>query len=82
MPKIFRDITVIQLSQLLSYYGYKESRQTERHIRLTCKTMGYEHHITILNHNPLKVGTLNNIINDIAQYLTSEKSIILKELFK
>ena len=44
--------------------------------------MGYEHHITILNHNPLKVGTLNNIINDIAQYLTSEKSIILKELFK
>ena len=37
--------------------------------------------ITIPKHKPLKVGTLNNILSDIAEYLESDKQILISELF-
>jgi hypothetical protein len=48
---------------------------------LTSTYRGSEHHLTIPNHTPVKIGTLNNIISDVAQYLKLDKKILLKELF-
>ena len=78
--KIPRDIGGKELAKSLKKYGYKISRQTGSHIRLTTPLKG-EHHITIPGHKPLRVGTLNNILTDIAKHLEREKQILIKELF-
>nr|MDO8081788.1 type II toxin-antitoxin system HicA family toxin [Candidatus Freyarchaeota archaeon] len=78
--KIPRDISGEELCRLLKKYDYQITRQTGSHIRLTTILKG-EHHITIPRHKPLKVGTLNSILNDIASHLEIDKSELIKELF-
>lgn len=60
--------------------GYAIDRQKGSHIRLTTKLNG-EHHITIPNHAPLKIGTLSSILTEIAMLLGKSKEEIIKELF-
>jgi predicted RNA binding protein YcfA (HicA-like mRNA interferase family) len=52
------DISSTELINLLKKLGYQISRQKGSHIRLTTLEKG-EHHITIPNHNPLRLGTLS-----------------------
>ncbi|MBF0557439.1 MAG: type II toxin-antitoxin system HicA family toxin [Nitrospirae bacterium] len=82
MPKIPRDLSGSNLSKLLLLYGFGITRQTGSHIRLMSKHTGVECHITIPNHSPLKIGTLSNILNDIADYLKCDKESLMQELFK
>lgn len=82
MPKIPRDVSGKELAKLLERYGYKETRQTGSHIRLVSKTKGVEHRITIPNHQSIKIGTLNNILLDVAVYLSISKQDLVKELFE
>ncbi len=77
--KIPRDISGIELAGLLKIFGYSVTRQTGSHIRLTTNQK-YEHHITIPAHNPLKIGTLNSILNEIAHHFGKSKSKILDEI--
>ena len=51
------------------------------HIRLTSGTWGREHHITIPNHDYIKIGTLNNILKELGLYLGKTKDEVVKELF-
>jgi len=69
-----------ELANLLGRYGYELTRQTGSHMRLS-KTVGEEHHITIPRHKPLKVGTLNGIIRDVAEHLGSDRNTLIEELF-
>ena len=78
--KIPRDIGGEELAKLLKKYGYQITRQTGSHIRLTTNLKG-AHHITIPRHKPLKVGTLNSILSEIAKYLELDKQMLIKELF-
>ena len=57
--KIPRDLNAIDLIKSIRKLGFEQSRQTGSHIRLNIKLKEKEYHITIPNHNPLKVGTLN-----------------------
>ena len=66
--KIPRNIDAQQLIKALHKYGYEPTRQTGSHIRLTTLQNG-QHHITIPNHDPLRIGTLNAILTDVAQHL-------------
>ena len=81
MPNRPRDLSGMDLAKLLTRFGYASTRQTGSHIRLTSSIKRLEHHITIPNHDPLKIGTLNKIINDIASYLGMDKQALIKELF-
>lgn len=81
MPKIPRDISGSKLAQLLDKYGYKIKRETGSHIRLVSEIRGKEHKITIPDHTPIKIGTLNNILNDLANYLKIDKKDLIDELF-
>ena len=81
MPKIPRDISGQKLSGLLKKYGYEIKRQSGSHLRLVTNLKGVEHKITIPNHNPIKIGTLNNIVNDISEYLKIDKVALIDELF-
>lgn len=77
--KLPRDFSAEQLIRLLAKTGYKVSRQTGSHIRFTTILHG-QHHITIPNHNPIKIGTLNNILKDVAENFTVTKEDLLKRL--
>ena len=48
-------------------------------MRLTTSLKG-EHHITIPNHRPLKIGTLNAILSDVAEHLKISRGEILEKL--
>jgi len=82
MPKIPRDISGDELSSLLKQYGYEIVRQTGSHLRLISVYKETEHKITIPNHNPIKIGTLNNILNDVSAYLKISKQLLINQLFK
>ncbi|MEK7699098.1 MAG: type II toxin-antitoxin system HicA family toxin [Planctomycetota bacterium] len=80
--KIPRDVGGEELIKLLARFGYSITRQTGSHIRLTSSMRGTEHHITIPRHNPLKVGTLNGILKDVASYLEIDRQQFIIDLFK
>lgn len=76
--KLPRDLSARNLVNILKNYGYQVTRQSGSHIRLTTYLKG-EHHITIPNHDSLKIGTLNAILNDIATHLDINKDNILEK---
>ena len=80
MKKIPRDISGSELTKLIGKFGYQITRQTGSHIRLTTKENGI-HHITVPNHKPLKIGTLSNILSDIADHFQISKKELLEKLF-
>jgi predicted RNA binding protein YcfA (HicA-like mRNA interferase family) len=80
--KLPRDMGGEELAALLGRYGYEINRQTGSHMRLTSTSKGFEHHITIPRHKPLRVGTLSNIVNEIAAYLEIDRQELVKKLFK
>lgn len=82
MPKMPRDISGRELAKLLDRYEYKIERQTGSHIRLASVYQQTEHRVTIPDHQPIKIGTLNNILCDIAEYLKISKQELIHELFE
>jgi len=78
--KIPRDISGQDLIRCLKRLGYIPTRQSGSHIRLTSQMKG-KHHITIPNHNPIKIGTLSAILSDIAVHFSKTKEEIIKEIF-
>ena len=51
-----RDLDRAELARALGKLGYRSTRQTGSHVRLTT-TEGGEHHVTVPAHTPLRVGT-------------------------
>lgn len=78
--KLPRDISGQELAKALLKLGYEPTRQTGSHIRLTTQQNG-EHHVTVPAHNPLKIGTLNAILQAIAQHFELTRDALLKILF-
>jgi predicted RNA binding protein YcfA (HicA-like mRNA interferase family) len=78
--RIPRDIGAEDLISLLRRFGYESTRQTGSHIRLTTAING-EHHITIPHHKPLRVGTLQAILIDIAGDRSMDWQDFAKQLF-
>lgn len=78
--KLPRDLTGQQLAKALKVLGYTIERQTGSHLRLTTSENG-EHHITVPNHSPIKVGTLNAILRDIAEHFGYGRNELLNKLF-
>ena len=80
MKKIPRDISGQELINKLKKLGDKQTRQSGSHIRVTAENKG-THHITIPNHPPLKIGTLSNILNDVAFHFGISKKNLTDQLF-
>lgn len=76
-----RDLTGQQLAKALEELGYQIDRQTGSHLRLTTYENG-EHHITIPNHSPIKIGTLNAILRAVAEHFSIERDELISRLFK
>jgi len=80
MKKIPRDLNGHGLIKIVGKLGCQVTRQTGSHIRLTTYENGI-HHITVPNHDPLKVGTLSDILLDIAEHFQLSKQELLEKLF-
>jgi predicted RNA binding protein YcfA (HicA-like mRNA interferase family) len=79
--KLPRDLSAEDLVQKLKHLDYRVTRQTGSHIRLTSTQQG-EHHITIPNHTPLRVGTLSAILADIAEHFSMTREECVQKLFE
>jgi predicted RNA binding protein YcfA (HicA-like mRNA interferase family) len=60
-----RDVSGAGLAKRLERLGYRVTRQTGSHLRLTCAETP-EHHVTIPAHDSLRVGTLASILQSVA----------------
>jgi len=78
--KLPRDLSGEVLAKALEKLGYTVDRQTGSHIRLTTQENG-EHHITIPNHIPIKIGTLSAILRDIENHFDLTREELLTQLF-
>lgn len=75
-----RDVSGKALARALGALGYRVTRQTGSHLRLTTEEGG-EHHLTIPLHDPLRLGTLSAILQDVARHFGSTRQEIEKRLF-
>ena len=75
-----RDLSGAKLAAALGRLGYVVSRQTGSHMRLT-RSEPTEHHLTIPDHDPLKVGTLNSILRDVGAHAGLTREELLRRLF-
>lgn len=75
-----RDVGGLELAKKLEIYGYRVTRQTGSHMRLSTQVKG-EHHITIPQHKDLRVGTLQAILTDVADHFGVERDELVRTLF-
>ena len=75
-----RDLSGRALARALEVLGYSLTRQSGSHMRLTTMKNG-EHHLSIPNHEALRVGTLSAIVADVAAHHGMERDELLTRLF-
>jgi predicted RNA binding protein YcfA (HicA-like mRNA interferase family) len=80
MSRLPRDVTGEALAKSLGRLGYSISRQTGSHIRLTTPQRG-EHHVTVPRHDPLRVGTLSGVLNEVAAHFEISRDELIEQLF-
>jgi len=76
-----RDLSGAERVRALSVVGYVVTRQTGSHMRLTTNEHG-EHHVTIPNHTPLRIGTLSAILAEVAAHLEINRDALLDRIFR
>lgn len=79
--KLPRDLSAGDLIRTLSRLGYQVTRQRASHIRLTTQ-QGGEHHVSLPNHDPIRVGTLSGILLDVAAHFHRTREELASELFE
>lgn len=78
--KLPRDLSGADLVKALGRVGYRVSRQTGSHVRLTTE-QPTPHHVTIPAHDSLKVGTLAAILGGVAAHLQIDRDELVRRLF-
>jgi len=75
-----RGVSGDDLAKALADLGYRLTRQTGSHLRLTTIERG-EHHVTIPRHAALRVGTLAGILGEVAQHFSLTRDELVERLF-
>jgi predicted RNA binding protein YcfA (HicA-like mRNA interferase family) len=70
----------MDLAHALRVLGYEVTRQAGSHLRLTTSQHGL-HHLTIPQHDPLRVGTLSALLADVARHHGLSRETLLELLF-
>ena len=74
-----RDISGLDLVKALAALGYKVSRQTGSHIRMTTESPS-QHHVTVPAHDPIRLGTLSAFLADVAEHQKISREALLMRL--
>lgn len=75
-----RDLSGSELAKRLERLGYDVTRKTGSHLRLTSQVGGVNH-VTIPDHDSLRVGTLAAILKSVAAHHGTTKEEVLLRLF-
>jgi predicted RNA binding protein YcfA (HicA-like mRNA interferase family) len=78
--KLPRDVSGDDLAQALADLGYRLTRQTGGHLRLSTVEHG-EHHVTIPRHGALRVGTLAAVLGEVARHFELTREDLVERLF-
>ncbi len=78
--KLPRNVSGADLTKALRRLGYQTTRQTGSHLRLSTTERG-QHHVTIPNHDPVKVGTLSGILADVSAHFQLSREELIQKLF-
>ena len=74
-----RNVSGRDLAQTLGKLGYEVTRRSGSHVRLTSAEGA--HHVTVPDHDPVKVGTLQAILRDVARHTGLTRDELLQRLF-
>jgi predicted RNA binding protein YcfA (HicA-like mRNA interferase family) len=78
--KVPRDLSGAQLVKVLcGDWGYRQVHQEGSHVILQTETPGHQR-LSIPNHSPLRVGTLNSIVRAVATHKGLDRQTILDSL--
>ena len=78
--KLPRDLSGRDLAKQLRRLGYRITRETGSHLRLTTTEHG-QHHLTIPDHDHLRVGTLASILREVAEHFEMDRAELVRRLF-
>lgn len=76
-----RDVSGPDLVRALASLGYQVTRQAGSHVRLTTELEG-KHHVTVPRHNPLRVGTLASILQEVGQHFGWTRQEVQQRIFR
>ena len=75
--KVPRELSGIELARLLCrHWGYRQVHQEGSHIILQTETPGHQR-LSVPNHVPLRVGTLNGILKVVAAHKGVDRQALL-----
>lgn len=77
--KLPRDLPARDLVKALLKLGYEIDHQTGSHIRLTTQING-EHHISIPNHDFIRIGLLSSILKTISDHHDLTRNELIHKL--
>ncbi len=78
--KVPRDLSGAQLIKVLCRdWGYRQLHQEGSHIILQTELPGHQR-LSVPNHNPLRVGTLNGIVRAVAAHKGADRQAVLNSL--
>ena len=80
MKRLPRDVSGKKLTDNLRRFGYRITRQSGSHMRLTTELKGV-HHITVPRHGHLRVGTLASIIAEVGFHHGLDRDEVVEVLF-
>jgi len=69
-----------EFAKLLTALEYEITRQSGSHIRLTTQLDG-EHHLTVPDHDPMKIGTIGSALRALAEHHGLERDELMRKLF-
>ncbi len=78
--KLPRAVSGQDLARALQAFGYRITRQTGSHMRLTTTDQG-AHHVTVPRHKQLRVGTLSAIVSDVGEHFGLPRNDVIERLF-
>jgi predicted RNA binding protein YcfA (HicA-like mRNA interferase family) len=78
--RIPRNLSGPDLVDAMAILGYRVTRQTGSHLRLTTLEHG-EHHVTVPRHDALRIGTLSAILADVAGHFGLTRAQVTERLF-
>ena len=79
--RVPRDMDATELVKSLMRLGYRVTRQTGSHIRMTID-IPRQHHVTIPNHSPLKIGTLNSVLTEVANHFRLSRDELMHRILE
>ena len=75
--KLPRNVTGDQIVRGLQRVGYERTRQKGDHVYVTTQQNG-EHHVSVPLHNPVKIGTLANILGSVSSHLQVDRDELIR----